>query len=265
MPSEVEDKFEFYPARVDDRPASIFINLAYNDIAPIPSATEAYCVFIQIREPGDHGMGSSAEESLQLNDLEDQINELAINLGLYPIGRLRNNGVWQPCYMGPPDIDFESSVSDLVKKSTGHEVGFGGKHDPEWKYYSEFLYPDAERWQWIMNRRTVDHFADNGDRLTPPRRVDHWAYFPNRGSRTRFTNVAIGLGFAVESSWREKEATNGKAWAVQIFRTDSIELGHIHDVVMELVRAAEAQGGEYDGWEAPILQLTPSGSLVHLL
>ena len=86
-------------------------------------------------------MGSSAAESLELNQLEDQINELAIGLGLYPVGRLRNNGVWQPCYYGPIGIDFESRVEKLVRETTGREVSFGGKKDPKWEYYFDFLMP----------------------------------------------------------------------------------------------------------------------------
>ena len=43
-------------------------------------------------------------------------------------------------------------------------------------------------------------------------------------------------------------------FGAQVYRTDAVELDHIHEVVMELVELAQAQGGDYDGWECGVVR-----------
>ena len=67
--------------------------------------------------------------------------------------------------------------------------------------------------------------------------------FPSAAQRDEFLARARALGFTADA-----EGDNG----AKATRIDPIELDHIHDVVMQLVDAAQACGGAYDGWETSI-------------
>ena len=43
-----------------------------------------------------------------------------------------------------------------------------------------------------------------------------------------------------------------RPFLASLWRTDNVELDHVHDVVMILVDAATAHGGRYEQWSAGI-------------
>ena len=88
-----DGEWDFYYCRVNDAPASIFLNLAYRDERPAGFDTLHY-VGLQMLEPGDHGMGVEPDVEL-LWELEDKITAAAAAKGFAYVGRLRNDGDWQ--------------------------------------------------------------------------------------------------------------------------------------------------------------------------
>lgn len=246
-----DDEWDFYPCRVDDAPASVFLNLAYRDEKP-EGADTLYYAGLQILEPGDHGLGIEPDAE-ELRDLEDAITERAGVHGFRFVGRLRNHGDWQLTFYGPdgrePKLE-ELVVAALEGSDRGYRVG--SKSDPGWSYYDEFLLPDAERWQWIMDRRVVQQLAEHGDHLQTARPVDHFVQFSSAKQRGEFVTAARERGFVAE----EVESEDG-VYSVELVRMDPVTLDHIHGVVMELIELAEVHGGDYDGWGAPIAKVGP--------
>lgn len=94
--------WEFYPCLVDDRPASIFVNLRYEHRRPSSFSDTLYWLRIHMLDVAAHGMGSAAEADA-LYPLEDALTAAAANLGLTYVGRLRNDGEWQLTFYGRPD------------------------------------------------------------------------------------------------------------------------------------------------------------------
>ena len=242
---EVKEEWDFYLCKVDDAPASIFLDLDLVNHVPLDGADTLYAVQIWMAEPAEHGMGS-AEEAEVLYPVEDGIEKAAGTLGIRSIGRLRNNGVWQITFMGPAALGerLESEVRQILEP-TEHRFETVVQHDAEWGYYLEFLFPSPERLRWIRNRRVVDQLQDHGDHLSEPRRVEHWAYFQRPEERAAFVAEASEGGFTCE----ETEGGVGQLpLGVELHRVDPVDLEAIHKVVMLLDDLAAAHGGEYDGW-----------------
>jgi hypothetical protein len=122
--------------------------------------------------------------------------------------------------------------------------------EPEWTYYRELLLPDAERRQWMDDRRMVQILREQGDRLSTPRRVDHFLSFRAGADRNAFIATVRAAGFTVEHT--------DHAHDLRVHRIDPIDLDHIHDVVMILVDAATPLGARYERWEASIVSSTPA-------
>lgn len=246
-----EDDWDFYPCRVDGHPASIFLNLRYEHTRSPSSINTLYWLRIYMSDAGEHGMGNS-QEAEGLFSVEDTLTDSAESLGLVFVGRLRNNGAWQVTFYGPDDQStaFDALANDL--DLGGRQFETGAKPDSEWTYYREFLMPNAERRQWMQDRQVVAVLEEHGDVHSIPRRIDHWAYFRSPAARQAFVESVIPEGFALEGT------SDDEAFSAQVFRTDTVELDHIHDVVMKLFKLAELHGGDYDGWECPVEKPLPN-------
>jgi hypothetical protein len=213
-------------------------------------------------------MGSSSEAEV-LFKAEDAITDRTKSKSLYYVGRLRNKGLWQLTFYGPAGLqDALQTACHAALGQSDRAFKVGSKTDPGWRYYKEFLYPNSERMQWISDRGVVDSLAKHGDPLTKARRVDHWIYFTNDGQITAFIVAAKALGFEIQEpvsstendterqsddDQSDPEQKDGDfSLNVQIHRVDHVELGKIHEVVMNLYDLAKEHGGDYDGWETSV-------------
>ncbi len=251
-PENVPDQWEFYLAKVDHRPASILFNDWYKNHLPIAELPVLYWCRIQMRDAAEHGMGVG-EDAEALTQLEDTLNDEASAHGLYPVGRLRNDGVWQIAYYGPKGKDIKL-IASLWLDPVEREYEVGSSDDPEWSYYIDFLLPDEERSQWIADCRVIENLRKHGDPLSSPRRVDHWVFCNDEASRSRFRDDAVNMGFSVENEWIDKENSPSQPFIIQIYRTDVVELEEIHAVIMQLVNLAKSVDVTYDGWETFVIK-----------
>ncbi len=237
--TRVDDELDFYPCLVDGAPASIYVNLRYEG-APVPDADTRYTVAVPIRDAGSHGIGT-AEESELLNAWEEALIEAVRASGLVYVGRVRNRGIWESAFYGPAG-QLEAVRSSVALDDRTSDVRTD--YDPSWTYYRDLLLPDAERKQWMDDRRLVQILREQGDVLVSPRQVDHHLSFPLQKQLDAFVKTVELEGFTVQA---------GEGLAVLVSRTDSIELDHIHEVVMRLVDLASPLGGTYERWVSPII------------
>jgi hypothetical protein len=244
--SDEEDEWDFYPCRVDDEPASISVNLRFESVEPDAVADTRYRVRIEMLYSGTHGMGNAAEADV-LHPFEDHVVEAAKVSGLIKVGRLRTRGWWDLVFYGPADrLD---GLAQFANGVGGRKVEIGSKADSGWDFYREFLLPDAERRQWMQDRKIVELMKAEGDPLLP-RRVDHWAYFPTADTRDAFVAELRREGF--DLALASDHASGELKYGAHLHRVDSAQLAEIHDVVMLLYAAAQRHDGDYDGWESSI-------------
>ncbi len=244
-----EERWDFYLCKVDDAPASIFLDLALRDSLDDASRQTLYALQVSMTELGEHGMGTATEADA-LNPIEDVIAEEARTVGLRLIGRLRNHGIWQLTFMGPADHEERlNRIAKPILASSGRAFELVSQPDPEWSYYREFLYPNAERERWMKDKSVVEALEQHGDPLIASRRVDHWVYFPSAAKRSAYAQHVTRLGFEIVGP---EDESDDSTFRLQIHRIDSVQLEAIHEVTEELSRLAQNHEGEYDGWETSV-------------
>jgi hypothetical protein len=243
MTTTTDDAFEFYPCLVDGAPASIYVNLKFDGAAP-PAATTRYELAIALRAPGEFGIGEG-DEVETLGAAETTVIARAAELDVLFVGRLRHRGIWELTFYGP--AGHLGALEETLRAGIGdRRMQVSAELDAEWRYYQELLLPDAERRRWMDDRRLVQILSEQGDSLRNPRRVDHHLTFPSATARDAFMADAVRAGFTVE------RITSETPYTAEVWRTDPIELDHIHDVVMTLVDAATQHGGTYEHWSSGI-------------
>src|SRR5690606_16060455 len=110
-----------------------------------------------------------------------------------------SRGAWETTFYGPAG-QVETLRAVALEHAGTRRVEAGSEPDPQWTYYRELLLPDAERRQWMDDRRLVQVLREQGDALSTPRRVDHWANFASAEARDRFVAHAGRDGFTLEEA-----------------------------------------------------------------
>lgn len=241
-----------YPVTMEGAPASVIVNLALAERAPMKEYAQLLWVSIRMEHPGERGMGV-AEEADAFGPIEDAlVSRMESGLGaLYP-GRIRTKGEWRLYYYARTSAGFKEAVDGVMKGYPTRKYTIGEKSDAGWELYRTVLFPDEERLAWTKDFRVVVQLQESGDPLTEARRVDHWIYFPDAAARDRFAPAAKAAGFAVDANGPVQEAQEQPG--IRIYRTDFVDIDRIHAVVMELRALAQKHGGDYDGWETAVLR-----------
>lgn len=171
------------------------------------------------------------------------------------VARTRTDSYEEHIFHGTSYEHFKDAVRDV---SLQHSVGatrarramVKSEHDSSWRFVREQVLPDRYQYQWIQDRRVVEAMAQGGDQIDEPRTIDHSLYFRSVEAREQFATEVQALGFETDV------ATDGDGMVrhgLIVRRDDPVTLDHIHDVVRDLIQRAEARGGQYDGWGAPLV------------
>ena len=251
-------EWEYYFLEDEDHPASVMLNLEWVDAAPPAHQFHLFTVAVDFRAPGPHGMGT-ADDAAEIRDLEAGVVEaLAAESALF-VGHIRAGGAWTMFFYGRDPGVMRAAAEPLLGALAERTWTLEDRADPKWEAYHEDLYPDSERLQWIHNRKVIEALVEAGDPLVLLRRVDHYLYFERAEDRQTFLFRTSDLGFSVEELSYQEELES--PYQAQIYRDDPVDLEAVHQIVMQLVEAAEELGGSYDGWETVVLE-RPRGQFI---
>jgi len=195
---EVPQNWDFFFCRVEGKPASVRVNLALRQIAPVEGYKYRLNFLIKMQNPTPEGM-SSNEEYPVLCDIEDAISGKAEQMGAISAGAVKSGGILELIYYTNLSEGLPEACVDELAAFEGYQYKSYFEEDPEWKDYFEFLFPDPYSYQSMQNRRVVMQLEENGDNLDIPREIDHWIYFDNEQSRAQYVEKVIRKGYKVVS------------------------------------------------------------------
>jgi len=236
------NEWDFYPCRVEDAPASILINLRFAQEDPRDENDHVHHALLVMKEAGPQGIGTQAEME-RLSPIEDAVFDRAEQAGAQPVGRVRSQGIWRLSVYGPETLPWASWLRELA----GPDVEVQSDPDPEFNYVNDFLLPDGERYQWIMDRRACDQLRKQGDEPSLVRPVTHFIDYEDEASGVLIEAVKA-LGFTVNDLGTSLECT----------KLHDTQLDTVHEVVMALAELADQHDAVYDGWGAAPTK--PSGA-----
>jgi hypothetical protein len=244
------DNWDFYFLRVDDKPASTFVDLGAIDYAPVASLPFMAYIGLTMNAPRADGLSSQAEFDT-LAAIEDALKGQLVGEGTDYVGRCTTNGCRDFFFYVAQPENWAPRVAACMAAFPQYKYEAESREEPDWSSYLEYLYPSPADRQTISNRRVCDALEENGDALTQPREIDHWAYFPDAAARDAYVAEAAGHGFEVRVlSEPDKDAGYG----AQLWRVDVPSAREIDDVTLALFNIAEKHGGDYDGWECVVVR-----------
>lgn len=245
---EIKQDWAFYYCLVENTDASIRLNLALAEIAPIEQYPFRIWFSVKLLNPNEKGLTTN-EEYPKICEIEDDIAGILENNGAIMVGALKNNGTADWYFYSNQTENIENLINSVMKKHKEYLYGFDIKEDRPWSDYFDFLYPEEFEMQTIQNRKVLMQLDKMGDNREKERKVDHWIYFQTENDRENFIQEAKKLGYNILS----KEKLEGAyPYQLNIDRTDNTIWGNVDNYVWQLVTLAKENNGIYDGWGCPI-------------
>jgi regulator of RNase E activity RraB len=241
------DDWDFYFCQVENKPASIFVDLGIVCEVPIASLPNMAYMRLFMNAPREDGL-SSREEFDALVGIEKAMEERLVNEETAYVGRCTHDSCRDFFFYANNVDDWALRVSGFMQSFPAYRHEVGSREDADWSLYAEYLYPKPADRQNIENGRVCDALERNGDGLSEPREIDHWISFPTAQNLDDFVTDSCRLGFAT----RQISERDGTHWA-QIWRVDIPSRQGIDELVADVIGLAAKYGGEYDGWESAVM------------
>lgn len=249
-PVEVKQDWGMYFCLVDDNQASIRLNLALNEIAPVEDYKYRTWFSVKLLHPDENGF-TTREEYPKICQIEDDILDALTKQGAIVAGAVKTNGVFD-LYLYSKDItDYEEIINSVMKVHADYLYSTDFKEDMGWESYFKFLYPSDYEFQTIQNQRVLMNLDEHGNDSEKDREVDHWIYFKTRDDLDDYIDKVEAIGYKVLS--KEKlDDKNDYPFQLNISREDNTIWNNVNQYVWELITLAKESNGIYDGWGCPI-------------
>lgn len=260
----MNDNWDSYFCTVDEKPASVVVNLALGEEEDLAAFPALCYVSLFLRKPDAEGFPDDEEEAL-LAEMEDALVESfhAPDTGRCA-GHCLTDGRLDVFFYMESGENWQENAAAVLDRYPSREWEAGSHEDPEWELFFGFLYPDETSMLLIQNRRACERLEELGHDLSVSRRIEHWAIFPDREKAEAYALTAKEMGYAAEQIEETELAANGEedapaagenaapVWQVLLSRPDRPD--DCDEVSLLLFGLAREQGGEYMGWSCSKLQ-----------
>jgi|LakMenEpi03Aug12_release.lakeMendotaPanAssembly.Ray.scaffolds.fasta_scaffold67726_4 uncharacterized protein (TIGR01619 family) len=248
----MSDEWEFYFTGVNDKLASILVDVGIYEQVPDPERPWLLRVWVFFESVDEHGL-PSGEEAEEFSVVEDTLTEaMSDALDAVLAGRMTIDGRREFFFYANSFAGFEDAVARCLSSYPKYEWDTETENDSEWNHYVGLLYPSPGDWQQIQNRQVIEQLVNNGDTLEKKRVVSHWAYFPNTAARDQFVVAVQQKGFEVTEQTTDDTPEQENPLGVGFERVDHVDWESINAVTLELFELAASLSGNYDGWETTV-------------
>ena len=144
--------WDFYKANINDKIASIFLNLEAKEDLDVASYPKLCWIIIRLNIERIDGL-SHDEEFESLVSYEERLIKHLEGSPVALVGRVTTNRMRQFYFYANKDFKFEKCAEEFASKQTTHDYQCGEKLDPTWSQYTNVLYPGEFGLEQIYERR----------------------------------------------------------------------------------------------------------------
>ena len=246
-----DDAWRMYFADMGGFPASIVFNdgiaKRINDL-PLVHAMK---IRVPLKAPRADGM-TTQEEAGDINQLDEQFDALITAHGGEYLGRVTNNGARWVLALIPPGPRALEDALHQAAADRGYAPEIHVEPDPGKAVYWQDLYPSEDDRQVMVDMEVQAMLRERGDQVTKTRTIGHWTYFQGEPAARAFADWAGERGYNAIAVTPPDENEH-PLWLVRMTHDGSVQLQDISSHSLAIGRHARELGGQYDGWESPLI------------
>lgn len=248
-----DENWDLYLAHFEKGPGSVLVDLGLKTSAPLTSLKYVLVTGVGFKECNSEGLPTS-EGFTVLYAISDSVKSLMqTNSNHRLVGTFTYQCERLDYYYIADTTGIRAKLLSLYdQRFKSFKPFISINRDSAWGTYLNFLYPNDETIEFMLNTKVLMQLSKAGDKLTAPRKVDHWLYFPSTNARDCFIAFAKANHFKIESANKTKDTE--KPYNLLISRTDKIEIGSISKLTLKLKRQAVKCNGNYNGWETFVVK-----------
>lgn len=242
------DHWEFFPCTMGEDQAFIFTDVGIKEQLSEQAPEMLLKVRLDYKAPTENGL-PTGEEFEPAKAIEDELHEFVDGRGDFYVGRITVSGQ-RHFFVYVKDWDgYEKRVAD-IGQNHGYDLKFAAIEDSGHSQYWDYLWPTESDWQIIRDMRVLDALKNDGDDHSIERDVDHWIYFDDLVAAQQYRDWSIEFGLEEVSPIELVEGLH----SVRLKHHGTMLLGDISGITIPLALKAKEMGGDYDGWEAPVMR-----------
>jgi hypothetical protein len=243
----MSDHWESFPCTMGERAAFISYDHGVRETLahlPFPFLT---CFRVKLDKPDDRGLPTD-EEFKRLNAVEDELEAFIQPKDGLQVGRVTTDGHRHFYFYTALQETAVEALASRLGNVHGYNIAVRHESDAKREAYWNELFPSDDDWQVIQDIRVQDALQKEGDSLTKPREIQHWAYFKSDGDRKRFVEAVQSHFNGVDCylSPKSKDAP----FTAKLRHVGLPDYRSMNPKTVLLSRAAREANGHYDGWEA---------------
>ncbi|MDL2210366.1 DUF695 domain-containing protein, partial [Desulfovibrio sp. OttesenSCG-928-O18] len=223
----MSDDWDVYFTHVEDKPASMLLDLGLAPEAPIPGLSVMCYITVDFLDPDENGFSKRGEYD-RLMAIEDALVPAVAHETSIFVGRSTTNGQRDFFFYMDNAKGVEERVEAIMAKFDEYTWDMGLVEEPGWDTYFEYLYPDEQGMDTIWNNRVRRNLESHNDDLAVSREIDHWVQFQTEADMKAFIPEAEREGFRITVS----EKTPDKPFELLLQRNDAPD--EIDDVTWPL-------------------------------
>lgn len=251
--SAQEDAWDIYMAQYEKGPGSTLINLSLKQQAPVKGLPFALITGVKFKNCTEDGMPEK-DEFPPLYKISDSVNAFVKGLSKFiHAGTFTHQCERLDYYYISDTTGIRAKLAALyAKQFPAYDPYINFRKDDKWDVYLQFLYPNDETMEYMLNQKVVMQLQQGGDKLEKERKVDHWIYFVTEKDQNCFVTYLTANKYTIES--KEQTDDPKRKFRLLASKTDKVDLGSITRVTLELRRQAAKCNGDYDGWETLLIK-----------
>lgn len=245
---EMSDEWAFYPCQMGEHTAWIFFDDGIRHDIDQDSRTNLLNVRAAFKSPQADGMYMK-DEFAPLSALEHDLKEVVEKHESFFVGRVtvdRHRHFY--IYTNDSEQHWAPRIQALERRHD-YRLSTAFESDSTHQGYWRDLAPTDDDRQVINDLKVLEQLREHNDDGSASRRVDHWVYFPTSVREEEFCAWLTEHGYENV----KRDPTKDGQTRVCFSHEGTLELTAITSHTIALRRKASELGGDYDGWETPVM------------
>jgi len=247
----IEEEWDVYFCYINNKIASIRLNLELHKLAPIDQFDQLVCCTIPFMTMDANGLNTDAEFQTICN-IEDVITAHLHPYKVIFAGTIKCDGEMRLYFYSSEKLNFSSILNTALISFPNYDCFIQQHTDAIWDTYQSKLYPTPFEYQTILNKRTILKHAHQGDNLSTERLVHHYINFKALTDADLFIQEASEIGLSLTTIEEIQDADYPIELCLS--KNDHLMLSNVNNFVWELVQLADKYDGMYIDWVAGIVQ-----------